>query len=431
MGVDYPMPETREAFVARITSEWTAIENGSPEELIKSCAYCGTTTDGELIEHEGMTYCQRCFDRRFAPCHFCGALHRRARMMTSRVRHLSENVYVCPDCANSHPQCNECGYLTSQQEYDDNGGYCNICYEDMSECDICGETVHNNHLRTSGGQNYCPSCWSSRAEVIRNYGYKPRPNFLPNSGEPWYYGVEQEHDHRRGYNGDEDDAINSAKELMGISDSQFYIKHDGSLSNGYELVTHPATLDYHLNHFPWDDIAKIAISNDMRAHDTTTAGLHVHASRTRFGETLLEQDLNIAKVMLLFDLFWDKKIVPFSRRRREELDSWANKPSASFERDDNEPTVILKSKRKVSHGERHTAINLMNEKTVEFRVFRGTLKATTIKATLQWLDTLISYAIDTNLRDIWDSDWDNIFAGTEYPELKAYLSDKHLIEGDE
>ena len=30
-----------------------------------------------------------------------------------------------------------------------------------------------------------------------------------------------------------------------------YCKHDGSLEEGFEIVTHPMSLDYHLTKMPW------------------------------------------------------------------------------------------------------------------------------------------------------------------------------------
>jgi len=33
-----------------------------------------------------------------------------------------------------------------------------------------------------------------------------------------------------------------------------YCKHDGSLNDGFEIVTHPMTLDYHLHRMPWEEL---------------------------------------------------------------------------------------------------------------------------------------------------------------------------------
>ncbi|MEI3506028.1 MAG: hypothetical protein V8Q32_00590, partial [Anaerotignum faecicola] len=49
----------------------------------------------------------------------------------------------------------------------------------------------------------------------------------------------------------------NAKELLKLANSEadqfIYCKSDGSLSEGFEIVSHPFTLDYHINEFPSDD----------------------------------------------------------------------------------------------------------------------------------------------------------------------------------
>ena len=38
-----------------------------------------------------------------------------------------------------------------------------------------------------------------------------------------------------------------------------YCKHDGSLDDGFEMVTHPMTLDYHRKEMPWKKILHCAV----------------------------------------------------------------------------------------------------------------------------------------------------------------------------
>ena len=38
-----------------------------------------------------------------------------------------------------------------------------------------------------------------------------------------------------------------------------YCKHDGSLDDGFEMVTHPMTLDFHMPKMPWEQILDRAI----------------------------------------------------------------------------------------------------------------------------------------------------------------------------
>ena len=78
-----------------------------------------------------------------------------------------------------------------------------------------------------------------------------------------------------------------------------YIKSDGSLDCGMELVTHPMTLQYHMEQMPWKNVLRKAVGLGYLSHRTTTCGLHVHISRAAFGETEQEQELSIARLLTL------------------------------------------------------------------------------------------------------------------------------------
>ena len=71
--------------------------------------------------------------------------------------------------------------------------------------------------------------------------YKPKPVFYGQVTR--FFGVELEVD-----DGGED--CDYAEQLLSITGKRMYIKHDGSLDEGFEMVTHPMTLEYHCRDFP-------------------------------------------------------------------------------------------------------------------------------------------------------------------------------------
>ena len=80
-----------------------------------------------------------------------------------------------------------------------------------------------------------------------------------------YMGVELELDR-----GGEIDS--NAERLLDIANAdctKLYIKRDGSLDEGMELVTHPMSLDYHCNEMPWEDICHEAVVMGYRSHKTS------------------------------------------------------------------------------------------------------------------------------------------------------------------
>jgi len=329
------------------------------------------------------------------------------------------NRLVCPECANEYYMCDHCEELLGEYYIavnTDRMTLCDCCYNDhYFTCAQCNEVYHMDDAENIDGYLYCESCAEDRRGSILPYSYKPDPVFYGgNAG----YGVELEIDY--GEHREE-----AAKAISEAGKDHIYLKHDGSLtSNGMEIVTHPATLEYHVNHFPWSEICETALSYGYRSHDTDTCGLHIHASRSLFGDTILEQDLTIAKIILLIDRWYETKIVKFARRDISKMRQWADKPNAGIQPEDNDSVAVQKSKRNAD--DRYKAVNLCNFNTVEFRFFKGTLKRDTIIASIQWVETIVRYCRNTALKDLFSTDWYDIFGNTRHEELTSYLKQRGL-----
>ena len=78
---------------------------------------------------------------------------------------------------------------------------------------------------------------------------------------------------------------------------------------------------------------------------------------------------------------------------------------------------------------RYTAVNLMNDNTVEFRIFRGTLRYTTFMATLEFVDCLCQMAMKFNDEVFQKMSWSDFVSDIDtekYPELVDYLKSRRL-----
>jgi len=163
---------------------------------------------------------------------------------------------------------------------------CRHCYENhYTRCSCCDALLHENDAYHLDGYDYCSECYHDEVDKCRNihdYGYKPDPVFYGNSKR--FFGVELEID---GAGKDSD----NADELLAIGNRDLvsiYIKGDGSLDDGMEIVTHPMSLDWHKD-FCWEEIMKKAVSMGYRLHQTSTCGLHIHVNRNSLGDTHDEQ----------------------------------------------------------------------------------------------------------------------------------------------
>jgi len=199
-----------------------------------------------------------------------------------------------------------------------------------------------------------------------------------------------------------------------------YCKHDGSLDDGFELVSHPMSLDFHQKEMPWAAVLEEAVRLGYQSHQASTCGLHVHVSRSAFGVTEAEQDAAIARILYFFERHWEE-LLKFSRRTPRQLERWAARYGYK-----EQPREILDHAKKGDGAGRYTCVNLQNEDTIEFRIFRGTLKLNTLIATLQLVDRICDVALFLSDEELKAISWTTFVSGCTQPELVQYLKERRL-----
>lgn len=348
-------------------------------------------------------------------CCVCGSLHPVNEMVEF------DDDYLCTVCLNTETMlCSRCGERIWR---DDNAGdedtpLCQSCYDrHYTSCVDCGCVIHHEDAYYIDEDDYDARCYSCHCKcntrVIHDYYYKPEPIFYGKGNR--FFGVELEVD------GAGESNRNAAKilEIANRYEELVYIKHDGSLSSGYEIVSFPMTPDFHLKEMPWGEILNKAKEMGYLSHQAGTCGLHVHINRTAFGETVAEQEEVIARILYFFEKHWEE-LLKFSRRTPKQLRQWANRYGLK-----EHPQDILKHAK--GDQERYTCVNLTNFHTVEFRVFRGTLKRNTLLATLMLLDKICDIAIALDDQEIKDLSWTSFVAScANMPELVQYLKERRL-----
>ena len=150
---------------------------------------------------------------------------------------------------------------------DDNEGsddviLCGRCYEnEYTHCTRCGRLLRNDHAYylEDDDDPLCEHCYMiADASPIHEYGYKPDPIFYGTG--PRYFGVELEIDEAGERN-------RNAETLLDIGNRdavRIYCKHDGSLDDGFEIVTHPMSLEYHEKNMPWEEIMDKAAAKGVK-----------------------------------------------------------------------------------------------------------------------------------------------------------------------
>lgn len=332
----------------------------------------------------------------------------------------------CEDCYYDHTfyceSCTDRFYTVGAVSLSNGDLVCSSCYEEHYTCClICERDLVDTEAYSSGGSPYCEDCYYNLEEddddnYIKTYSYKPTAIFFGTGN--LYFGVELEVD--RGEKSDK--SISEILDIANNDNEHVYLKSDGSLTNGFEIVTHPMTYEYHLEDMSWKEILNKLVSLGYRSHEISTCGYHIHVSRKRLGTTVEEQEESIANLVSFVENNWSK-IVRFSRRTEMALNKWAARCVNTGNRD-----ITLKY---VKDGDtrRYTCINLLNPNTVEFRIFRGTLLYTTFIATLQFVHELCVKITKVSVEEIEHFTWEdflNTLDESKVPELIEYLCKRGL-----
>ena len=272
----------------------------------------------------------------------------------------SENLFHCP-CCESMEVLDDASYYNGTR-------YCESCWDNnVYTCDECNEHYWD------GDGHHC-SDEDDAGHLINSYSYKPRPYFFGTA--TYHMGFELEVE--SGGNSRRDGAeivVNSLGERI-------YLKEDGSLSDGFEIVTHPHSLDEYQKNFDWSAL-NLLRRLGFRSWDTSTCGLHVHVSRTAFGFAHKRSD--IVKVQA-HELRFMKLIYDNERQ----ISRLAGRTSsyATFE---DKGRLVDKVKHGNQENGRYSAINSENSETLEVRVFRGSLKPERVLMALELVQCAVEY----------------------------------------
>lgn len=334
---------------------------------------------------------------------------------------LFDDEYLCETCLDEETLvCADCGtrIWSEQNAGSSEHPLCQRCFDrNYTTCERCGAVLSFDsvfYLDDEDDMPYCESCCEMlRNHAIHDYSYRPEPIFYGDA--PRYFGVELEIDGAG-------EISSNAEKILAIGnrdEERVYCKHDGSLDDGFEIVSHPATLACHMQDFPWEQMMKKAVQLGYYSHQAGTCGLHVHISRKAFGASTLEQEASIARLLFFVEKNWNE-LLKFSRRTNRQLERWA----ARYGYKDTPKEMMDQAKN--HHLGRYACVNLTNTNTIEIRIFRGTLKYNTFLATLQLVNRLCDMAIHLSDAEIHAMSWSEFTSGITEPELIQYLKERRL-----
>jgi hypothetical protein len=325
---------------------------------------------------------------------------------------------MCQDCWTTQEEFNnwfECSHCDDFVEIGErcrfNGAsYCDDCYsQNVESCDDCDEPFWGDD------GHYCEDQYA----VIKDYSYRPNDFTFHGSGK-LFMGFELEVEARNDASRSEGAHYINGKLGEGY---RGYCKYDGSLEDGFEIVTQPHTLEEYNSSFPWESIEGLR-NQGFRSWNTSTCGLHIHVSRSAFGTT---RTSSMAHQIRFTKLFYDNQNI-VSRLAGRSNSRWA-----SFADKGNLPAKIKGE----TFGEGHySAINTENVDTLEIRIFKGSLNVLRVRASLELVHSAVEYTRDLKVSGSngaleWSKYMRYVIAnGEQYPNFVAHAT-KVLSNNDE
>lgn len=295
------------------------------------------------------------------------------------------NNYVCDSCCDNY-------YW-----------WCNDCDRYISNYDSCRCDNEENEDTTIHDYSYKPyPQWYVRQMETDTIVKTSRPDVIRSTP---FMGFELEIEVDNG------NRYSLAGDINNFHGSWLYCKHDGSLDNGFEIVSHPHSLAA-FNMRDWSWISKLQQAG-ARSWNTGTCGLHVHINKSAFK--------NNSHIWRFTNL------VLYNRHQSTRLAGRNDNQWASFTKEYKQVGKILKGD---LDPERYTAVNLRNMQTIEVRMFRGSLHEPRVRAALEFVNANFEYTKPLTSYDVLRNDamsWWTFTAWVEqnqstYPHLMEYLT---------
>jgi len=316
--------------------------------------------------------------------------------------------------------CHDC----EEVEYEDE---MRTCYEDYGVCQQCCTDnyifseyrdtyiTYEDHDQEEEEENQ--HSYNDEDEYIHHYDYDVMQDLSLTALShervelnTAYYGVELEVERRKDCPTNIGEKVHN---LMNKTTPFAILKGDGSLANGFEIVTAPSTLNAHKKYWkPFFDSGDEAINN-LKSWNTDTTGLHIHISKSALSQ------IHIGKILVFINDEKNEEFITHIAGRSS--NQWAKK-----------------SPKKISDGTRtdtdkYEAVNTSHRYSIELRIFRGNLSNIGFFRVLEFIDALVNFVKATTPRKLSHTDFikwcESPQNRSSYPYFYGWLTRKSYCKG--
>lgn len=304
-------------------------------------------------------------------CDDCGLLEYRGK-----ITETYEDQEICRECIDS-------AYTFSthydKYVYNDNGRWAYNASGDEVFIDVDDDDFHfDDDLDRYVHYNYVPPA----PPLIGTY-HSSKSNHVPQN-DSWsaskhrWFGVELEVEIK-------DRAVDREEKAKHLHDvinggergAKVFFENDGSLSYGFEIITQPMSLPAHREMWSW-----LKVKDNTRyllSHNTSTCGLHVHVNKDGLSQ------IQIAKIVTFVNDSRNSDLIrAIARRYGEGYCKIKQKDLSSAHQS----------------TDRYEAVNITGRRTIEFRIFKGSLKYESVVSAIEFCNALVEFAASDKTGDV-------------------------------
>lgn len=312
--------------------------------------------------------------------------------------------------------------------------FCQVCFPLYGLCPRCGRAARTGSIYPGGLG--CTGCFEDFHHVVQPHNYVPREYFtffVPKEDKKTHtFGMEFEFTlgmDANGRNRNRDIYAAALQHLVG-NNGEYYFKHDGSVSPGFEVVTMPMTRQYiyESKHLPriFEKMAELVPEIHKLVKEHQHCGFHVHLGRA-----------NISKLdtfkMGAFCYVNQKNLSVIAGREPEDVycsgkirkaNGPGNGEGRGGARDYNFTTNTSLSAQimegRLDKGDRYQMFNIYGQQTVEFRFFQG---ITTIEGVYLGVDLVDAIRAWAEVAGVQQVSWSEFFRFVTCSGKWNYLSE--------
>ena len=286
-------------------------------------------------------------------------------------------------------------------EVENYGVICESLYVNSNEfhfCDECERCFHEDDLVENEYGYFCEEC-DDDIPQYHSHNYNEFLTTDKDDENTTLFGIELEVETYTSPKGVYD-------EIKDIIEDEFYVEKDGSLINGFEIISKPFSYNYMVENLEStikDLCNKLDNSIDENAN---TNGMHIHITKQNYS--------HMFNMVCLVE-YYQKQLTILSNRDRTQLRRWASFLTSANDKDLLSERLI---ESELDDEFRYFACNISNSKTIEVRIFKATNDYKEILGRIELIHNMSEYAKENKINNFKDM--------PSFYEIATYKENKYV-----